>query len=242
MPDHDGRRASRSACAMDAPKTGMRVERFAPPPEIVARGGADRERTRSSTSGNRYLVDDRDGEHYFYDINALSNFVADPLNVVGFDHSSGSSTTSSRADATVLAPRARDSPRRPAIRVLASRLWRLAAQRPRRRNGCPSWDYVKRLAQRSEEIGYDITLIAELFMNDIQGIDADCAGGLVDRGRARSRHRRLELMVAVRPTFHDPATSPSRRPTSIASRGPALAECRVHLVEGRSEALRHPLR
>ena len=36
-----------------------------------------------------------------------------------------------------------------------------------------SWDYVKRLAQRSEQIGFDITLIAELFMNDIKGIDAD---------------------------------------------------------------------
>jgi len=36
-----------------------------------------------------------------------------------------------------------------------------------------SWEYVKRLAQRSEQIGYDITLIAELFMNDIKGIDAD---------------------------------------------------------------------
>ena len=35
--------------------------------------------------GIEYLVDDRDGRHYFYDINALSNFVADALNVVGFD-------------------------------------------------------------------------------------------------------------------------------------------------------------
>ena len=31
------------------------------------------------------LVDDRDGQHYFYDINALSNFVADAPRVVGFD-------------------------------------------------------------------------------------------------------------------------------------------------------------
>ncbi|HYW31458.1 MAG TPA: hypothetical protein VE869_08135, partial [Gemmatimonas sp.] len=35
--------------------------------------------------GIEYLVDDRDGQHYFYDINALSNFVADAVNVVGFD-------------------------------------------------------------------------------------------------------------------------------------------------------------
>jgi FMNH2-dependent dimethyl sulfone monooxygenase len=35
-----------------------------------------------------------------------------------------------------------------------------------------SWDYVSRLARRSERIGYDITLIAELFLNDIKGIHA----------------------------------------------------------------------
>jgi hypothetical protein len=31
------------------------------------------------------MIDQRDGRHYFYDINALSNFVADARNVVGFD-------------------------------------------------------------------------------------------------------------------------------------------------------------
>jgi len=35
--------------------------------------------------GIEYLIDDRDGKHYFYDINALSNFVADAENVVGFN-------------------------------------------------------------------------------------------------------------------------------------------------------------
>jgi hypothetical protein len=32
-----------------------------------------------------YLLNDRDGQVYFYDINALSNFVADAPNVIGFD-------------------------------------------------------------------------------------------------------------------------------------------------------------
>lgn len=35
--------------------------------------------------GIEYLIDDRDGQHYFYDVNALSNFVADAVNVIGFD-------------------------------------------------------------------------------------------------------------------------------------------------------------
>jgi hypothetical protein len=35
--------------------------------------------------GVEYITDDRDGQLYFYDINALSNFVADGPKVIGFD-------------------------------------------------------------------------------------------------------------------------------------------------------------
>ena len=35
--------------------------------------------------GVEYLIDDRDGSLYFYDVNANSNFVADAPRVVGFD-------------------------------------------------------------------------------------------------------------------------------------------------------------
>ena len=35
--------------------------------------------------GIEYLESSRDGRLYFYDINALSNFVAEPLKVIGFD-------------------------------------------------------------------------------------------------------------------------------------------------------------
>ena len=34
-----------------------------------------------------------------------------------------------------------------------------------------SWDYVRRLTQRSEETGWDLSLIAELNLNDIKGVD-----------------------------------------------------------------------
>ena len=33
--------------------------------------------------GIEYIIDDRDGQIYYYDINALSNFVADAPRVVG---------------------------------------------------------------------------------------------------------------------------------------------------------------
>jgi hypothetical protein len=35
--------------------------------------------------GIEYMTDDRDGSVVYYDVNALSNFVADAPNVVGFD-------------------------------------------------------------------------------------------------------------------------------------------------------------
>jgi hypothetical protein len=35
--------------------------------------------------GIEYIIDDRDGHIYYYDINALSNFVADARKVVGFN-------------------------------------------------------------------------------------------------------------------------------------------------------------
>lgn len=69
----------------------------------------------------------------------------------------------------------------------------------------PSWEYVSRLARRSEEIGYDLTLIAELFLNDIKGITAPSLDAWSTAAALAAVTRRLELMVAVRPTFHQPA-------------------------------------
>jgi hypothetical protein len=74
-----------AACAVDAVKSGLRVEGYTPPAEIVAQVEAISQFTGLDIGGIEYLVDDRDGKHYFYDINALSNFVADAPNVVGFD-------------------------------------------------------------------------------------------------------------------------------------------------------------
>ena len=81
----DGRALSRSACALDAPKNGMRVERAEPSAAIIAQAERIAEHVGLDVGGIEMLIDDRDGQHYFYDVNALSNFVADARNVVGFD-------------------------------------------------------------------------------------------------------------------------------------------------------------
>jgi hypothetical protein len=81
----DGQELVRAACALDAEKNGMRVESYTPPAYIVEQVERIARRTRLDVGGIEYMIDDRDGRHYFYDINALSNFVADPERVVGFD-------------------------------------------------------------------------------------------------------------------------------------------------------------
>jgi glutathione synthase/RimK-type ligase-like ATP-grasp enzyme len=81
----DGAELERAACALDAPKNGLRVEGYDAPPEvqdaverIMARAGIE-------LGGVEYMIDDRDGQLYYYDVNALSNFVADAPRIVGFD-------------------------------------------------------------------------------------------------------------------------------------------------------------
>ena len=69
----------------------------------------------------------------------------------------------------------------------------------------PTWDYVSRLARRSEKIGYDLTLIAELNLNDIKGVDAPSLDAWSTAAALAAITESLELMVAVRPTFHLPA-------------------------------------
>ncbi|SNC64868.1 FMNH2-dependent dimethyl sulfone monooxygenase [Hymenobacter gelipurpurascens] len=67
------------------------------------------------------------------------------------------------------------------------------------------WDYVKTLAQRSEELGYDLSLIAELNLNDIKGEEAPSLDAWSTAAALAAVTKKLELMVAVRPTFHSPA-------------------------------------
>lgn len=68
-----------------------------------------------------------------------------------------------------------------------------------------SWEYVSRLARRSEEIGFDLSLVAELNLNDIKGMDAPSLDAWSTAAALAAVTEKLELMVAVRPTFHAPA-------------------------------------
>jgi FMNH2-dependent dimethyl sulfone monooxygenase len=69
----------------------------------------------------------------------------------------------------------------------------------------PTWEYNKRLAQRSEQIGFDLALVAELNLNDIKGEEAPSLDAWSTAAALMAVTQKLELMVAVRPTFHNPA-------------------------------------
>jgi FMNH2-dependent dimethyl sulfone monooxygenase len=68
-----------------------------------------------------------------------------------------------------------------------------------------TWEYVSRLVRRSEKIGYDLTLIAELNLNDIKGVSEPAMDAWSTAAALAAVTERIELMVAVRPNFHQPA-------------------------------------
>jgi glutathione synthase/RimK-type ligase-like ATP-grasp enzyme len=81
----EGEACDFGAAAVAMVKKPLQIEAYAPPREVaedairlVKAGGLD-------VGGVEYLVSARDGLPYFYDVNALSNFVTDAVNVVGFD-------------------------------------------------------------------------------------------------------------------------------------------------------------
>lgn len=68
-----------------------------------------------------------------------------------------------------------------------------------------SWDYSKRLTLDAERWGYDLTLIAELNLNDIKGVEQPALDAWSTAAALAAVTEKLELMVAVRPNFHHPA-------------------------------------
>ena len=85
LPDERRVALNRAACPVDAPKNNIRVEAAEPPPQAIADVERIMQAANIEVGGVEYIVDDCDGQRYYYDINALSNFVADATRVVGFD-------------------------------------------------------------------------------------------------------------------------------------------------------------
>jgi hypothetical protein len=81
----DGVALDARVCAVDAPGRGLKVEGYEPPAQVRAQVERIMAAAGIEVGGVEYMVDARDGQLYYYDVNALSNFVSDAPNVVGFD-------------------------------------------------------------------------------------------------------------------------------------------------------------
>ena len=72
--------------------------------------------------------------------------------------------------------------------------------------GMPAtFEYQRALAQQADRTGWDVTLVAELNLNDIKGPEADCLEAWTTAAALAPLTERLELMAAVRPNFRLPA-------------------------------------
>ena len=72
-------------CIAQPGRSAIRMTAVDPPSEIIEAAERIAQAVGLDVGGVEVLIDDRDGIPRFYDINGLSNFVADPQNVLGWD-------------------------------------------------------------------------------------------------------------------------------------------------------------
>ncbi|HEX9965877.1 MAG TPA: alpha-L-glutamate ligase [Allosphingosinicella sp.] len=73
------------ACLAQPGRSAVRMTAVTPPTELIEAAERIAGAAGLDVGGVEYLIDDRDGSARFYDVNALSNFVAKPLDVLGWD-------------------------------------------------------------------------------------------------------------------------------------------------------------
>lgn len=73
------------ACLVRPGAPTLTMTKTTPPAEIIDAVERLAVAAELEVGGIEYLIDDRDGSVLFYDINGLSNFVAKPMEVLGFD-------------------------------------------------------------------------------------------------------------------------------------------------------------
>jgi glutathione synthase/RimK-type ligase-like ATP-grasp enzyme len=73
------------ACLAQPGRAAIQMQAVDPPAELVAAAEIIARAVGLDVGGIEVIIDDRDGVPRFYDINALSNFVANPLEILGWD-------------------------------------------------------------------------------------------------------------------------------------------------------------
>lgn len=70
-----------------------------------------------------------------------------------------------------------------------------------------SWEYIREVSQLADRLGYDITLVPELYLNDRKGVDAPSLEAWSLSSAIAAVTQRLRIMTAVRPGFHLPTVA-----------------------------------
>ncbi|WP_379967931.1 LLM class flavin-dependent oxidoreductase [Ectobacillus sp. sgz5001026] len=68
-----------------------------------------------------------------------------------------------------------------------------------------TFEYAKSVIQSGEKWGFDVTLIAELYLNDIKGPDQDSLEAWTTAAALAAVTERIEILTAIRPGYHNPA-------------------------------------
>ncbi|MFE4196674.1 LLM class flavin-dependent oxidoreductase [Paenarthrobacter sp. NPDC056912] len=70
-----------------------------------------------------------------------------------------------------------------------------------------TWKYVKDVSLRADRLGYELTLVPELYLNDRKGTDAPSLEAWSLAASIAAVTENLEVMTAIRPGFHNPAVT-----------------------------------
>lgn len=76
-----------------------------------------------------------------------------------------------------------------------------------------SWEYIKDLTLKAEKLGYSLTLVPELYLNDIKGHKAPCLDAWAIATALASITQKIEILVALRPQYHQVAITAKKLAT-----------------------------
>ena len=68
-----------------------------------------------------------------------------------------------------------------------------------------SWEYIKNLTLNAENLGYSLTLVPELYLNDIKGQKAPALDAWAIANGLAAITSKIEILAALRPQYHQVA-------------------------------------
>lgn len=76
-----------------------------------------------------------------------------------------------------------------------------------------TFEHIAEISRTADEVGFDVTLIPELNLNDIKGLDGPTFDAWATTAAVAAVTSRIEIMTALRPSFHPPALAAKQAAT-----------------------------